>query len=214
MMSQVVKIDRFTVRWRAVVSSLLLLSLLALLLAPGQMPASYSWLRHTTSESAAQGVAGAWLARLGFMIFGLTIIWLSEELRGQWVWPVRLSHLAFGLLMVGAAVFSSRPWLADLPYDPVEDWLHSFAATAMGFAFALGVGLRWWHRPWDAKKRLADMLAVAASALIPLSMSLLPEWAGLLQRSMFAIAYAWYGLELLGNRLRFSKKESVNFGED
>lgn len=197
--------------WRWAGIGLLLISLLMLLLAPGQMPASYFWLRHTTSESAAQGIAGAWLARLGFMIFGLTVIWLSGQLRGQWSWPARFSHLAFGVLMVGAAVFSSRPWLPDLPYDPVEDWLHSFAATAMGFAFALGVGLRWWHRPWDSKKRLADMVAVAASVLIPLSMSLLPAWAGLLQRIMFAIAYAWYGLELLENRIRSAKEKSVKF---
>ncbi|WP_420641298.1 DUF998 domain-containing protein [Candidatus Leptofilum sp.] len=177
--------------------SLLILSALALLLAPSQMPASYDWLQHTTSESAAQGVEGAWLARLGFMIFGLAVMWQTSLLHKPWARPVRLSHMAFGVCMVGAAVFSSKPWLPELPFDPVEDWLHSFAASAMGFAFALGIMMRWWKRPWQSKMRLLDMIAVAASVAIPLSMSLLPEWDGLLQRIMFGIAYAWYWLELV-----------------
>jgi hypothetical protein len=47
-------------------------SAVALALAPLLMPPSYSWLSMTTSESAAQGVGGAWLARLGFVLFGLS----------------------------------------------------------------------------------------------------------------------------------------------
>ncbi len=177
---------------------LLLISFLALLLAPRNMPASYSWLQHTTSESAAQGVAGAWLARLGFLVFGLTVIWLSVRLIDSWSGPVRLMHGAFGLFMIGAAVFSSRPWLPDLPYDPVEDALHSFTATAMGFAFAIGVAIRLWYRGQDHWGRILDVAAIAASVAIPLAMSALPEWDGLLQRGMFTIAYIWYGFELLG----------------
>ncbi len=41
----------------------LVASATSLALAPTLMPESYSWVSHTTSESAAQGV-GAWLARL------------------------------------------------------------------------------------------------------------------------------------------------------
>lgn len=182
-------------RWAAV--GLLFISFLALLLAPLQMPASYSWLHHTTSESAAQGIAGAWLARLGFLLFGLAVIWQTAVLRDQWSLPVQLLLGAFGVFMTAVAAFSARPWLADLPYDPVEDWLHSFAATGMGFAFALGVGVRWWHRPWAAKWRIADLVAVAAAVLVPLAMSFLPDWDGLLQRLMFTIAYLWYGLEMI-----------------
>lgn len=186
-------------RWHMAAAGLLLLSFLALLLAPWQMPASYSCLRHTTSESAAQGIPGAWLARLGFLLFGLTVLWQSASLHSGWPLPVRLLHGAFGVFMTAVAAFSARPWLPDLPYDAVEDWLHSFAATGMGFAFALGVGLRWWSRPWDAKRRAMDITAVAAAVFIPLGMSFLPEWAGLLQRAMFATAYLWYGFELLAD---------------
>ena len=179
---------------------LLVLSALALLLAPLIMPASYSWLQHTTSESAAQGIDGAWLARLGFLIFGLTVLWLTAHLIANWPSPVRWLHGAFGLFMVGAAVFSSKPWLPNLPFDPVEDALHSFTATAMGFAFAGGVGLRLWQRREQRIGQILDVIAILASVAIPLAMSVLPEWDGLLQRGMFATAYIWYGFELLSKK--------------
>ena len=182
-------------RFRWAVAGLLLASFLALLLAPAQMPASYDWLRHTTSESGAQGITGAWLARLGFLLFGLAVIWQTTLLHDEWSLPVRFFLGAFGVFMTAVAAFSARPWLPDLPFDPVEDWLHSFAASGMGFAFALGVGLRWWQRP--VKVRFVDLVALAASIFMPLAMSFLPDWAGLFQRLMFTIAYLWYGLELL-----------------
>jgi len=185
---------------RLITPALLLLSLLALLLAPLLMPASYSWIRHTTSESAAQGISGAWLARLGFLLFGLTVFWISIQRRGRWTTPVRMLHAAFGVLLSATAAFSTRPWLPAASYDPVEDLLHSFTATAMGFAFAGGVVLRFMGREHDRPGRLIDVLAVLAAVVIPLAMSALPEWTGLLQRGMFAIAYFWYGSDLLRRR--------------
>ena len=196
--------NRFT---KLLAVGLLIVSALALLLAPLMMPDSYSWLRHTTSESAAQGITGAWLARLGFLLLGLTVIWLAERLSDSWSLPVRLLHRAFGLFMVGAAVFSSKPWLPNLPYDPIEDALHSFTATAMGFAFAIGVGLRLWQREQGRLGCILDVAAIVASVAIPLAMSALPEWDGLLQRGMFTIAYIWYGSELITNKNANSTKK-------
>jgi hypothetical protein len=171
----------------------------ALLLAPTFMPDSYSWLAHTTSESAAQGVEGAWLARLGFVMFGLSVLLLAAVTRRNWGFAGAALHAVFGACMLATAVFSTRSWVPDAPYDPTEDTLHSIAASAIGFAFALGIVAvvlrarrtrlqRWW---------LLDLAAVLASVLLPLGMLLQPDAAGLLQRSMFAIAYAWYVTESL-----------------
>jgi TRAP-type C4-dicarboxylate transport system permease small subunit len=52
----------------------LVASALALALAPLLLPTSYSWVAHTTSESAAQGVPGSWLARVGFLVFGAAVL--------------------------------------------------------------------------------------------------------------------------------------------
>jgi len=172
------------------------LSALALALAPLLMPGSYTWIAHTTSESAAQGIPGAWLARSGFVVFSVAVVTIALRARGHWErWGVAL-HVAFGALMAAAAAFSARPWDPQLPYSQFEDLLHSIAATAMGFAFAIGVTViafhRWkHHRQW----RAIDVVAVTASIVLPLAMTGAGNLAGVFQRLMFLIAYLWYGIE-------------------
>ncbi len=67
----------------------------------------------------------------------------------------------------------------------------------MGFAFALGIVAASVHSPKErpSSPLLLDWIAVGASVLIPLSMSVWPQAAGLLQRLMFAVAFAWYGAQ-------------------
>jgi hypothetical protein len=59
-------------------------SAVALATAPVLMPPGYSWVSQTTSESAAQGVQGAWLARIGFVLLGLPVILLATFRQQRW----------------------------------------------------------------------------------------------------------------------------------
>lgn len=186
------------------VAALLGVSATSLLAAPRLMPPSYSWLSNTTSESAAQGVLHAWVARLGFLALGLAVLWLAAALRTIWARLASWMHVAFGVLMTATAAFSHRPWIAGAPFDPVEDALHSFTATAMGFAFSFGVVARLMQRTRRGEAgRALDATALVAATAIPLLMAALPEWDGLFQRSVFLVVYAWYAREaLLIPRLR------------
>ncbi|WP_208106591.1 DUF998 domain-containing protein [Streptomyces sp. GC420] len=174
----------------------LIASAVALAVAPAVMPPGYSWVSRTTSESAAQGLSGAWVARLGFVLFGLSVVLLATVCRRRWgVWGVAL-HAAFGALMTAAAAFSHKPWQATGPYDRTEDVLHSVAASTMGIAFALGiVAVALSRRALRRRVRLADAVAVAASVVLPLGMTVLPDVQGVLQRLIFVVAYAWYATE-------------------
>lgn len=97
--------------------------------------------------------------------------------------------------MTVTAMASAKPWLAGVPFDAAEDRIHSFAATAMGFAFALGIlAVVLGHR---GSIRGLDLIAILASIVIPLSMTALPEYAGILQRLMFIVAYVWYAIAAL-----------------
>lgn len=179
----------------------LAVSALALLLAPLLLPASYSWVAHTTSESAAQGVPGAWLARTGFLLFGGSVLAIAWAARGRWGTWASWLHGVFGVLMVAAGVFSARPWDRQLPFSPWEDLLHSVAATAMGFAFAVGVtvvAVRGWQR--GGGWRGLDLTAVTASIVLPLAMASGTGLTGVLQRAMFLLAYLWYGREAVQPR--------------
>ena len=181
----------------------LALSALGLAVAPLAMPSSYSWVAHTTSESAAQGVQGAWVARVGFVLFGLAVILLATVAAQRWGGWGRFLHTSFGLLMLAAAGFSSRPWVPGAPFDPVEDLLHSIAATAMGFAFAFGVvAVAVVRRRRDGRWSASDAVAVGASVGVPLGMVAVPAVAGSLQRAMFLVAYLWYAAEALRTTAR------------
>jgi hypothetical protein len=174
-------------------------SAVALAVAPTLMPASYSWIAHTTSESAAQGVPGAWLARLGFALLGFGVLTLVLLAQDRWGLLATWMHASFGLLIVAAGLFSARSWDATVAFDATEDLLHSFSATAMGFAFAFGVAaVAWRTRTRRGGVRFIDVAAVLAAVVLPMGMALAGGAAGLLQRLMFAIAYAWYTIETLG----------------
>lgn len=175
--------------------ALLALSMLAIGLAPLGLDESYSWLEHTTSEAAGQGVRGAWMSRAGFLFFGLAVLWLAHRKIGQWRQPSTAMHVAFGACLAAVAAFSLRAWDDAAPYDRTEDLLHSIAATMMGFAFAIGVvSVNWtWGR--RARLRPLDALAIAASLVLSLAMAAIANYAGALQRAMFAIAYVWYARE-------------------
>jgi hypothetical protein len=179
----------------------LALSALALAIAPLFLPETYFPIANTTSESAAQGVEWAWIARIGLAAFGLSVLGftrlpgMTENSIGRWCFD------AFGLLLILSAIASTRSWVPDARFDPSEDWVHSFAATAMGFAFAFGVVATVLSRAKGVGRlRVHDILAVAASVLIPLGMIAVPEVDGLLQRLMFAIAFAWFALETIAVR--------------
>jgi hypothetical protein len=107
-------------------------------------------------------------------------------------------HLAFAVFMISTAAFSHKPWLTNLPFDPIEDFLHSVSATGMGFAFTFGVLIRFLQRESnEPTKKVYDLLAiVVASTLSPLG-ELWPSIAGLLQRVIFMVAYLWYANEAI-----------------
>lgn len=189
-------------------------SAVALATAPALMPEGYSWLSRTTSESAAQGVDGAWLARLGFVGFGLSVLLLARLRRIDWGPAATALHAGFGLLMLATAGFSTRSWQPGRAYDPTEDLLHSMAATALGFAFALGIVATTLHasKPQRRRRWPVDAIAVLASVVLPLAMSGFPDLAGALQRLMFAVAYAWYATEA-ARALRTRHRTSAGRGK-
>lgn len=177
---------------------LLVLSAVSIVAAPLLIPQSYSWVSNYISESAAQNLTNAWVARLGFLLFGVAVLWLSTALRRRWARSAYWCHLAFGLFMISTAAFSHQPWIENVPFDAFEDVLHSFTATGMGFAFSFGVLLRLFQRKSEAKPtRAFDVLAIAVAIGMPVMAGALPSVAGITQRALFLVAYVWYGNEAL-----------------
>jgi hypothetical protein len=168
----------------------------ALAAAPALMPSTYSWISDTTSQSAAQGVSGAWLARLGFVLLGLSVTALALQAGARWGrWPAIL-HYAFGACMIGAAAFSTSPWY-HATYIRTEASIHGFLAAAMGVVFAAEViAVAVYARRRGMTRGLAfDITAVTTTVIVAIAMSSAPSASGAFQRIMFAVAYAWYATE-------------------
>jgi hypothetical protein len=87
----------------AVVLAGLAASAVALAASPALMPAGNSWVSQTTSESAAQGVQGAWLARIGFVLLGLSVVLVAMIRRQRWGPWATVLHASFGVLLIAAA---------------------------------------------------------------------------------------------------------------
>lgn len=190
------RISRGPGRERIAILGLLALSLLALAIAPLQLDEGYSIIEHTTSESAAQGVDGGWVARAGFLMLGSAVFWLAVLSRRRWGLGGALLLGLFGLLMVSAAAFSSKPWQETAPYDSTEDLLHSVAASAMGLCFIIGlisVGVS----RISASQRALDFFAAGAAIALSIGLLVFDDVQGLLQRLMFLVGYAWFIRETL-----------------
>lgn len=91
----------------------------------------------------------------------------------------------FGLCLALSAVASTRPWIEGAPFDPIEDAVHSVAATTMGCAFASGVLAAAFDRSRRPGRGMAAIhsLTLVASVAIPLAMFSYPAIAGVCRGS-------------------------------
>jgi hypothetical protein len=173
-------------------------SVVSLATAPLLLPDSYSPITDTTSESAAQAVDAAWLARLGLLLFGLGVIWLATLSVKRWGRWGTATHIGFGAAMTATATFASKSWLVDAPYVWSEDFLHSVASGLVGISFILGVlAVQFRRRQDQVGARIFDLSALAIAMGVSLAIGFWGNIDGLLQRVMFLVAYIWYASEAI-----------------
>ena len=176
------------------VTALLIAALIAFAFAPSLMPNSYSWVEHGISESAAQGIDGAWLARMGFIAFGLGVLWLVGLRHASWGPLATTLFASFGASMFGVAAFAAKPWEEGAAFIESEDLLHSVFAGIAGFAFVVGtLTLIVIRRHRSVSAALPDWVAFLVAAIVPLTAST-SIW-GALQRLMFFTTAVWYARE-------------------
>lgn len=178
-----------------VVLVLLACSVVCLAAAPLLMPDSYSVVENAVSESAAQGVEGAWLARFGFLFLGFGVLLLANLADSRWGPWGRIAFRAYGVAMICNAAFSHMPW-EDVPYDAFEDSLHSISAFITGMSFIAGVLIVTFRRgPGHRVAHAYDVFALLAAIGISILMGNVETIAGLVQRMLFAIAFVWFASE-------------------
>lgn len=161
----------------------------AIVIGPAVSHPAYDSIRHSTSELAGRNMPGAWLMRGGFALFGASVA-VAATLRAR-ANPARTAALVgFGIGMIAAAFWHHDPIDPALGSNAIDDQRHSIAATTAGIAFTIAVLAQLAQHGWPRRDWLS-WLALAASALLPAVMFIWPETAGLWQRLMFLISFAW-----------------------
>lgn len=176
---------------------LIALSVNLIAIAPLLLGPDYDPVRHSISESAAQQTPMAWAARLGLFLSGLGVLAAVIVRARSWGIAATIAMTLFGLFWSATAVFSTRSWITMQPFDELEDALHSVLATSMAVIVVGAIALQFVQPPLSTARRLGAGCLLLASSLMPLAAVLLPETAGVWQRIMFAVAYAWFGAELI-----------------
>lgn len=105
--------------------------------------------------------------------------------------------IAFGLGLVGTAIWSNASILPDVPSNWHEDWLRSIASGAVGTAFAIACAGRLFA-PGGSRRDLLAWAGLLISVAIPVAMVTWPDTRGLLQRVMFAFSFGFIGREFAG----------------
>jgi len=170
---------------------LLMLSMLAVAVAPSLMPESYSWVEHSISESGAQGIDMGWVARSGFLLAGFAVLLLAGVARDLWGFWGTMAFRLYGVAVIFAGTFAHGPW-EEVPFDRLEGFLHTAAAFFTGLGFVTGVYAVNRRRAGHSRlSRAYDWLTIVAVLVIPVTMLIFTGHTGIQQRFLALLGYVW-----------------------
>jgi hypothetical membrane protein len=149
----------------------------------------YSILKNTTSHLGAQGAPYAWVMNMVFALLGIATIvdgWM--RLSKYWVHKVVLT--IFGISLVLTAFFQHAPIVPGVEFNILEDDLHSKFASITGFSFTIFTIAAAFIESTNRRKVIAVVMGIIAILLSILIFNV-AELAGVWQRMMFIIMFAW-----------------------
>jgi len=163
--------------------------LVVMFLLPYFSADGYSVFKNTTSQLGAQNAPNAWVMNMVFFLLGAACIleaWL--HLRNFWFQKVILTIFGLGLIFI--AFFQHAPITGSIPFNSLEDEIHSFFANVIGFAFTILAFSAAFITKSHVGKIMALLLGCISTILSALMFSL-TTYTGILQRLMFILAFAW-----------------------
>ena len=177
------------------------LMLLVVFILPFFSADEYSIVKNTTSHLGAQGAPYAWVMNVVFVLLGIaTIVDGWTRLSKYWLHKVVLT--IFGISLVLTAFFQHAPIVSGVAFSQLEDDLHSKLATITGFSFVFFAIAAAFIESSKLRRFIAVGVGIIASLLSILIFNL-ADLAGIWQRMMFIIVFAWL-MYFLYTRARIS----------
>jgi hypothetical protein len=104
------------------------------------------------------------------------------------------------------AVFRHAPINEGIPYSVLEDTIHSFFASVVGFSFTAFAISAAFIEKTSGKRIFALLIGFLATGLSILMFSV-TSFTGLWQRLLFMITFAWLVFFFEGQRIKKAKSE-------
>ena len=165
------------------------LMLLVITMLPAFSAEGYSLLRHTTSQLGAQNTPNAWVMNVVFVALGVAVVLESWWGLGGYRFQ-QIVLIIFGLSLILTAVFRHAPITEGVAFSASADNWHSVFATLVGFSFTL-FAVSAAFIPAAMKRRLLALFMAAVATLLSLLIFQVPQLAGIWQRTMFVVSFAW-----------------------
>ena len=163
--------------------------LLVIFILPFFSVDEYSILKNTTSQLGAQGAPYAWVMNVVFAILGGAAI-ADGWPRLSKFWLHKAVLVIFGASLVLVAFFQHAPIVSGVEFSVLEDDLHSKFATVTGFSFVFFAVSAAFIESTRKRKIIAVSIGIIAILLSMLIFNV-AELAGVWQRLMFIIMFAW-----------------------
>ena len=162
------------------------------------VPEHYHWYTNTISDLAAQGYDFRWIMRSGLSIFGLMTMYMAgyEMSQKNGVSASLFFIFFYGLFIAITGYFRIKPFIPGLPYNVIEDYLHSLFATLTGIAISGGIILDIFPFTKQRKKKILQSITfgtaiVICSIMFGIADSQGSLYTGLIQRFLWIIGLTW-----------------------
>lgn len=163
--------------------------LLVMFILPFFSVDEYSILKNTTSHLGAQDAPYAWIMNVVFALLGISAIVDSwTRLSKYWLHKVVIS--VFGISLILTAFFQHAPIVSGVEFNKIEDDLHSKFATITGFSFVFFAIASAFIESTTVRRVIAVAVGIIASLFSMLIFNM-PDLAGVWQRMMFIMVFAW-----------------------
>ncbi len=176
------------IKHNPVLSSLIILCFVMFIL-PFYSVETYSIVQNTTSHLGAQFAPNAWIMNVTFLILGLACIKESLFYLKTFYFHQICLHL-FGVGLIITGIFQHAPIIEGISYNVFEDNMHSIFASLVGFSFVL-LAFSASFIESKFKYRYLDIAVALLATLFSIIMASFPEIAGIVQRTMFIMAFTW-----------------------
>jgi hypothetical membrane protein len=155
-------------------------------------PDNYSILINTVSEMAGQNLPNAWIMRLGFIGFGVVMTFgLSKGMKYKEFSPiVGVPFIIYAISIFATGIWSTEYRLSEVPYSELESVLHSIFAMIAGFSLTIAIAFNMILSKKQSR-RLRDFFYVVVISGLSIIYGLIPEFQGIMQRTMFLVSFSW-----------------------